>query len=529
MHNIMTDQLIRCRHSDGTVREASLPELMAALIAGKVESFPALRPHQRHAWHAFLVQLGTMAMHRAGLDTPPTDAEEWERIIRELTPDYREDEPWQMLVNDITKPAFMQPPASSRERERDYKSAVTTPDDLDVLVIAKNHDIKSEVAERAGIDDWIFALITLQTMEGFGGAGNYGISRMNGGLGNRPAFSLAPSAGGPGAHVQRDISALLEFRTGMLNDNLQYPEQDGFALLWTLPWDGTEALQPNLLDMLYIEVCRRIRLQRDVDGHFYGIRATSKTARVDGKDFKGRTGDPWTPTNGKRDGLPLTMSAGGFGYKRITEYLTEWRRPALLHSTQSERRSYEPIQLVARAMVRGQGKTEGYYERVIPIEVRGSRRSQSLDRLQRIGQLARLRIDDVRKVERILSHAIQVFAARGNHENIKPEHRERARAWLNRLDEIVDATFFEKLLTELDAPENEDTSIRKGWLLNDEDKSGVINHARALLQDATDSLPCPAIYRYKAREAAEGLFEGRIRGGSGFPDLFTDRYEEGRE
>ena len=520
MHNVLTDKLIRFRLSNGAASEASLPEVYAALMADEAETFPALRAHQRHAWHAFLVQLGAIAMHRAGLDTLPTDADEWRSIIRSLTPEWPGDEPWKLEVDDITQPAFMQPPARSQEREQDYKNAVATPDNLDMLLVAKNHDLKSEVAERAGIDDWIFSLITLQTMEGFGGAGNYGISRMNGGLGNRPAFSLAPSAGGLGAHVRRDISALLEFRAGMLNDNFQYPEQGGFALLWTLPWDGTEALQPSLLDILYIEVCRRIRLQRDVEGHLYGIRATSKTARVNGKDLKGRTGDPWTPTNGKRDGLPLTMRAGGFGYKRITEYLTEWRRPTLLHSTQSESRSYEPIQLVARAIVRGQGKTEGYYERVIPIEVRGGRRSHNLDRLQLLGQLARDRIVEVRRVERILSHAIQVFAARGDHERIKPEHRELARAWLNRLDEIVDSTFFEELLTELDAPENRDTSIRNGWLLNDEDKSGVINHARALLQDATDSLPCPAIHRYKARASAEGLFEGRIRGQDGFPDLF---------
>ena len=61
-----------------------------------------------------------------------------------------------------------------------------------MLVTSKNHDLKSAVAVQAGVDDWIFALITLQTMEGFGGAGNYGISRMNGGLGSRPAFSLVP-------------------------------------------------------------------------------------------------------------------------------------------------------------------------------------------------------------------------------------------------------------------------------------------------------------------------------------------------
>ena len=37
-----------------------------------------------------------------------------------------------------------------------------------------------------------------------------------------------------------------------------------------------------------------------------------------------------------------------------------------------------------------------------------------------------------------------------------------------------------------------------------------------------DSLPCPSIYRFKARSRAEGLFEGRIRGNNGLPILFQD-------
>ena len=136
MLNILTEPLIRYRSPAGNF-EASLPEVYAALMADKVIAFPALRPHQRHAWHAFLVQLGAMAMHRAGLDSPPETAEEWAGLIRGLTRDFPEDEPWQLAVEDITEPAFMQPPASSKEREKDYKSTVTTPDELDMLVTSK--------------------------------------------------------------------------------------------------------------------------------------------------------------------------------------------------------------------------------------------------------------------------------------------------------------------------------------------------------------------------------------------------------
>ena len=137
-----------------------------------------------------------------------------------------------------------------------------------------------------------------------------------------------------------------------------------------------------------------------------------------------------------------------------------------------------------------------------------------------LGRIANQRIKDVGRVQRILSHAIQSFLARGDADNATPEHRNMTRAWLDRLDEIVDARFFDDLQEELEAEESERQGIHDHWLLDDKEGTGVINHARAILEDATDSLPCPAIHRYKARTNAEGLFEGRIRSGNGLPDLF---------
>ena len=511
MLNILTERQIRMTTTSGT-GTASLPELYAALMADHVEAFPALRPHQRHAWHAFLVQLGAMAMHRANVEeAPPKDAADWESLIRGLTADFPDDEPWELVVDDITRPAFMQPPARSADKLAEYKGVVATPDELDMLVTSKNHDLKASVAAQAGADDWVFALIDLQTMEGFGGAGNYGISRMNGGLGSRPAFSLAPS-GGPGAHVKRDIIALLP----------DYPASSGTRdLLWLLPWDGTgaERLLPNELAPLYIEVCRRVRLRSDDDARLYCIRTSSKAARVEGKDAKGRTGDPWTPHNPNRDGLPLTLAAGGFNYKRVKEYLFDWQRPDLLKPTRDEERLDDTMQLVARAMVRGQGRTEGYYERVIPIRSKtriAMLRRSGRDSVEDLGNLAQKRVERISAVQRILSHAIQVFAARGDSDKVSREHRRLASPWLNRLDEIVDARFFDDLQTEFEADNDaERDRVHNDWL-----RDFVVPSARAILRDAADSLPCPAIHRYRARVNAEGLFEGRIRGNSGLPFLF---------
>ncbi len=530
MLNILTENLIRYKCNDGETVCASLPEVYAALMDNKVESFPALRPHQRHAWHAFLVQLGVIAMHKAGLTEPPTDSEGWKRIIRALTPSFSDDEPWHLVVDDIAKPAFMQPPASSEDKLADYKSAVSTPDELDMLVTSKNHDLKASVAASNEVDEWLFALITLQTMEGFGGAGNYGISRMNGGLGNRPVFTLAPAANNGmnvrvGKHVTRDIKALLEYRPTLVN---HYPmNNSGIGLLWTQAWDGIAA-QRLLLDALnpfYIEICRRIRLHADRKDNLSAIRATSKSARIEAKAMNGRTGDPWTPIN-QKESKALTLAKGGFTYKRIVDYLTDgnWEWPALLRAAQSDPAD---MALVARSMVRGQGKTEGYYERVIPISQKFKSAMMRRASAQELGDIAKNRIADVGKVQRILRHAVSVFAAGGG-DSISDEHRSRANLWANKLDEIVDATFFDDLQDEFEAAPAERQAIRDKWLLNDEDKNGVIDHARSILYDAEDSLPCNEIRRYKARTRAEGVFEGTIRGGNrGFPNLFEVNRKEG--
>ena len=527
MFNIITERFVRTTVADGVLL-VSLPEVFAALMKNEVETFPALRPHQRHAWHAFLVQLGAMAMHRAGLAEPPSDTAEWLRIIRALTlDDYPDDEPWQLVVDDITKPAFMQPPASSREREKDYKSTVTTPDELDMLVTSKNHDLKTAVATQAAPDEWLFALVTLQTMEGFSGARNYGISRMNGGLGSRPSFTLTPSERW-GGHIRRDIIALLEHCPTLL---AEFPmTEGGDRLLWTLPWNGTstETLPLNRLDPFYIEVCRRIRLRSVADAQLYGIRTGTKAARIAGKELKGRTGDPWVPVNTKRDGLPLTLATGGFTYKRVIDYLTseDWQWPALLRPLPAEQRSTKPMYLVARGMVRGQGKTEGYHERIIPLRPKtvGSAMTRRTVAVDDLGKIARERIEQVGAVQRILSHAIQVFAARGDSEKTSAEHRTLARPWLNTLDGIVDARFFDDLQTEFESDEDERQTVRNAWLINGKD--GVIDHARQTLHAAEASLPCPAIHRYRARVNAEGLFEGRIRGAKGLPFLFDEGQKE---
>ena len=502
MYDILTDPLIRIATSDGSFVEASLPEVYAALVEDEVNSFPALRPHQRHPWHAFLVQLAAMAMSHAGINEPPADAAEWAGLIRGLTPEFPDDEPWHLVVDDITEPALMQVPARAKDRQQDYKSAVATPDELDMLVTSKNHDLKTAVAEQAEFDDWIFALITLQTMEGYGGRYNYGISRMPSGYGNRPAFSFSPSTR-PGIHVKYDLAALLRQRRSVLDE---YPMTDsGITLLWVIPWDGTKAESKLLTQMepYYIEICRRVRLTWQ-SGNLSALRANSDARRI--IDAKGLTGDPWMPVGintNPRGTPPAFLGPRKFGYERVVDGLLspDWKPPLLLRPAHSD----GDMQLIARGMVRGEGGTEGYHERTIPLgsmSVRAFGRPRGAEEL---GHIARERIEQVRTVQRILRHAVWTFAASGKTEDVSDEVRALANPWGNRLDQLVDVTFFDDLQTEFEADPSERTVIRKVWLKN------IIDDARGILLDADDALPCRAIHRYRARVRASDIFELRIQ------------------
>ena len=524
MYNILTERLIRMDKSDGSRVEASLPEVYAALMADKVEAFPALRPHQRHAWHAFLVQLGAMAVHEAGLAEAPRDADEWRRIIRGLTLEWGDDEPWQLVVDDITRPAFMQPPASSKEREADFKITVETPDELDIISTSRNHDVKTGSLGAPKVDDWMFALINMQTMDGRPGNGYYGISRMNSNDGSRTAFSLTPSLRW-GCHLIKDISSLLK------TDFAKWPMHwEGVNLIWTEPWDGmkSEALTLEKLHPFYLEVCRRCRMKVGCKGLYAqkAPRVKGGGCRVGAEASRGNVGDPWTLITEDATGpKALTLQKDSFSYRNIAEYLfnPKWGLPALFDMAGSGKD--QNAFLVARGLRRKKGgQTEGYYERVIPLRPRVAQVFGRGGDPGELSDLARQRVEQVGKVKDILHHAIATYAADGKsefkaHRNGRPSPNQLAQPWANRLDAIVDAHFFEQLQEEFESDDREERKrIRNQWLLNGND--GVVDHADRILRAAEDALPCQSLQRFKASVTADGVFWRRLKGNSGLPFLY---------
>ena len=258
--NLLTDALIPA----STVQQLSLPGVFVAMVRGEIAAFPALRPHQRASWHMFLVQLAALALWTTKRDELPDDVSAWTDLLRALTPNHSDDNPWRLVVEDYTQPAFLQPPVPLGPKW----STVPTPDALDILITARNHDLKQSVARNVEPGDWLFALVSLQTSAGYDGRESYGIARMNGGSSSRPLMGLVPvhekTCGlNSSKWWRRDVEQLLlERRAGR---GSEFGSEGGPGLLWCLDWPEGRQLDLRTLDPWFIEVCRRVRLVRCQD------------------------------------------------------------------------------------------------------------------------------------------------------------------------------------------------------------------------------------------------------------------------
>ena len=432
---------------------------------------------------------------------PPEKASEWQALLRGLTPEFGDDEPWRLIVEDPAKPAFMQCP--DPHGLHGHRKRVVAPDDLDVLVTAKNHDLKQSVATEAALDDWLFALIDLQTMGGYLGAGNYGIARMNGGYSARPCLGLAPAEGGPGVHLLHDIRGLRAEREAVLNGYQYFQPENGKALLWLEPWGGGASLDLRDLDPYFIEICRRVRLAAEQGGRMVARTAPSKVPRIEAKAANGVVGDYWTPINVK-DAKALSLSERGFRYDRLADLVlgegTFAHPPAMRVDLAGSHR----WRLIARGIAAGQGKTDGYHERSdIVFAPRTSSallgRGPERDTLVEIAQAL---LEEVREVIAALRFGIAVAASGGKSgkkgDELSPANRSHATPYLRRLDAVADGRFFPALEDRFLASGETEVKERRRKFAK-----GMVEAARQLLDEAVETVPCPAIRRHRALDAGD--------------------------
>lgn len=496
-YSLLDDAVLTVRFDDGSIRRCSLPDVFVGLADSNIVAFEALQAHQQQAWHSFLVQTAAMIAARHNEGILPDGAEAWRSNLLQLADG--SPSAWALVVDDASEPAFMQPPIPEGSLAKaKYKADVLTPDQLDVLITSKNHDVKSQRINHPAPEHWIFALCTLQTMEGFLGAGNYGITRMNGGFSSRPMVGLSKDLTW-GTRFRRDVQALLAAREAIIR-RFDY-DQDGHALLWLEPWDGEKksAIPMQACDPFFVEICRRIRFATE-DDELICYRTNSKAQRLDAPaTLNGTTGDPWTPVE-KKGAKALTVGEGGFTYRLLQEIFfgAEYEMPAALEFVGDEKQG---AYLIARSLVRGQGKTDGLHFRIIPIRKQvASFIAGRPDARTLIARRARGRVELTDDVQRkVLYPSIAALLSSGVDQKVEWD---KVRPWIDTFDRAIDHRFFESLW---DSVEMNEEDAGRMW------QRILLKEARRQFTAAEQSTPVAAIRRWRARSKAHSVFEGQAR------------------
>lgn len=437
----LDEAFIRYRRvGDGATVHATLPALFVAMNNDEVRDFPALRPHQRHPWHAFLTQLAAIALHHAGRAEPFETVDDWRAALLALTPDDADGAAW-CLVSPADRPALLQAPVPGGSLEG-WDFDVTTPDRLDMLITAKNHDLKQSRMVNSNPDDWLFSLLSIQTQEGSNSGSYKGISRMNSGAGSRPGVGIS-STRGIGYRWKRDANLLLDHREQIASD-YDFKTDGGLALTWLVEWDGKASIAFNSLDPLYIEICRRIRLKK-ITTEIRLIAATTKTPSpriVESPERKGRTGDLWTPID-STEGKILTISKEGFHYKLVADLLYGTSYKKSIAQQLSVIDSAEKIHFLAQSIARGNSKTGGYHERIIPIPASIKKLLASPQKTS-LAHISKQHVNDVGVMKMVLEDALNILFNSGK-KKIDPASKIKAKKFATLFEGCEDQRFFSDL------------------------------------------------------------------------------------
>lgn len=512
MHDLLFDPLIGVRTASGP-RHLNLPDLLSALCSGQIDAYTGLRPHQCDPWHVFLVQIAASIRARTPNAQLPADAAYWRDGLLDLADG--EATAWSLIVDDVRRPAFLQHPwkswtaeaadygvLSSRGKEtHDLKAA--TPDELDILVTSKNHDVKIARIGADAAESWLYALLLLQTTSGVLGAGNYGIVRMNSGTGSRCVISMTRSLH-PSQRFVDELQAIQQLRATVC-EKYQYVQR-GIVLSWLTCWDrNTHQHQLRQLEPWFVEAARPIRLRSGADGAIFALGANSKARQLGPKTVEnGDVGDPWTPLNvedKKKGQSALTLSSEGFSPRRLTDLLFE--QGFKLTDLQRPTSGPEPGWFVASCLVRGQGTTKGFHRIELPIPPKARMALFNRQSRDTLAHLAQHLLSDAKDVQRALETALTVLVEGGPDK--ADFDRDAVKGWVERMRSDFkrrwEAGYFEALWRGADEAH---TRLRSDW------QQDLVNRAQLLLDAAAMRYPSPSNRYWRATMQAQSALRGML-------------------
>lgn len=478
LHDLLTEPLLSWRDTVRCRAMTTLPGLLARLGNGELGDFPRVRAHQFHPWCMFLTQLAAIALYRAGKRGPRASEPQWREMLLALTAGAHE--PWCLVVGDLARAAFFQPPipeASGEWNLEDEWKPAGRPDEIDILVTSKAHDVKTARLDPAIPELWAYSLVTLQTTQGYPGPGYHPVTRMNGGYGNRPRVGLAPDQG-PCGRFTREVGVLLDDWPEWLHRGFR---DAGVGLVWTEPWDGKSSLCLAELSPHFIEICERVRCAV-VQGGLGCFYTTTSARRSLTEVANGDVGDPWIPVD--RDGKALTVGPKGFGYEVLSRLLLgNDFSPAVAQAFRPG--DGDPVWLVGAALARGQGKTEGLHECALVLAGEVKRRLGQPDQRSALGRRAQVHVERAKKMRsKVLFPCLNALAL--GDKIVK-----------DTFDDRVNEKFFAELFRTI---EDADPVAQLEW----EKRLTVL--ARDELRRAIDRCCLADARRYRAIATAESLF-----------------------
>lgn len=507
MNDLLVDPLFSVETPSG-ILHLSLPGLLAALGRDEVLSYAAVRRHQQDPFHVFLCQLAATSLARAGETSTVQSEVFWRESLLKLA--NGQASAWQLVVDDPTLPAFMQPPAPSKEDfERAYKPKATSPDELDVLATAKDHDVKIARSGTNATEFWVCALVTAQTTAGFFGQGNYGIVRMNGGFASRAIVSLVADDR-PSPRFREETTIAISCRDEALRAPFGF-RSDGVVLTWLKPWTRQQPLHTlSALDPLFVESARPIRFVRSYAG-LAAMGASSECAQIGGRE-NGDTGDPWTVLNmaDKKKGMSaLTLSASGFTPERLTDMLFEdgYRLTPLQKPRGTAGSS--PLVFCASVLVRGQGTTDGFHavQLLIPERARLALFSVG-DERQSLGKLAKALLRDAGDIERSCLKTALFALCEGGPSGLPDFNAREIGQWVNNLAADFAHAWQDNyfpLLWRGAEPSADHLDLRGEWV------RGLVARAIDTLHRAEQRAPIPSSRKLRAAVRARSLLEAMLR------------------
>ena len=488
--NLLCDPIFTVDTS--TAREkCNLPKIYRLLQANEVESFARLQSHQKQAWHCFLVQLGAVATEDRSIPETETD---W----REALLGQASEKAWNLQTDDLSKPAFMQPPVPEDSVENWSEIHVT---EYDVPVLSKNHALKKHRIHDPKPEHWAYMLVNVQTA-GFYSPGGRSPSRMASRTASRPFFGTTPSLE-VGDWIMHDIKRLRR-RASKIEERYGY-ERNVPPLLWTVQWKEGGTLSLKDLHPLYIDCSRRIRKKGTWK------KKSTGADRIDGiKAHKGVTGDPWAPIDDTNEEYQaLNARRKHFRYRGLSKILfgSEYELPFGF-------RDVNEGFVVCRTVTGVKGKRNFTLERVIRFTQKESVNPFAEDddtTESAVAREAETRVQEAERAVSIFSHAMNWLfcedAEEGPRSGLmsaykrqKPDEPEKVYdRQKNALHSRIDQRFFDGLFQ---APDYEKSRRRADW------QDILVEAVRTQWTDAKTL--CPSQHRWHRLAEAESIIDRRI-------------------